>query len=136
MKHTCDQIQVDFKQLEDNTVKEDWNNINSNSSIIFTHIPDKFVAGIPYDKATTPVNEVAKAIHSTFSHPSTNGINFHTRGVVFVTFATDKDYMEALARQTIAFEPQPLPILPTVISLGCHVNIQVDYIPVYNITGR
>ncbi|KFH63561.1 hypothetical protein MVEG_10970 [Podila verticillata NRRL 6337] len=44
--------------------------------------------------------------------------------------------MDALAMQTIPFEPQPLPILPTILSLGRRVNIHVDYIPVYNITER
>ncbi|KAG0007200.1 hypothetical protein BGZ81_005097, partial [Podila clonocystis] len=117
-KRTRDQIRADFKQLEDDTVKEDWNNVNSTSSILFTHIPDEFVVGIPYDKTTIPVTDVANAIHNTFSYPSAIGINFRTRGVVFVIFATKKDHTDALAMRTIAFEPQPLPILPTILSLG------------------
>ena len=135
-RRTRDQIRADYKQLEDNAVKEDWNNVGSTSNIIFTHIPDEFVVGIPYDKTTIPVTDVANAIHSTFSYPSAIGINFRTRGVVFVIFATDQDRMDALAMQTLAVEPQPLPILPTILSRGRRVNIHVDYIPLYNITER
>lgn len=136
VKRTRDQIRADFKQLEVDTTKEDWNNVDSTSNVVFTHIPDEFVIGIPYDKTTIPVTDVANTIHSTFSYPSAIGINFRTRGIVFVILATDADRQAALAMQTIPFEPHPLPILPTILSLGRRVTIQVDYIPVYNITER
>ncbi|KAG0009406.1 hypothetical protein BGZ82_004044, partial [Podila clonocystis] len=133
---TRDQVRAGFKQLDDNATTNDWNNLNMECNIVFTHIPDKFVVGIPYDKTSAPVNEVAEAIHAVFPSPKAVGLDMHTRGVAFLIFQNEHDRQEALAQKTIAFSPSPLSIFPTLLSKGRKVTIRTDYIPIHIIEER
>lgn len=135
-KLTRDQIRAGFKQLDDNAVTKDWNDHNHDCNVLFTHVPDEFVVGIPYDKTTTPVNDVAEAIHAAFPFPKAIGLDMHTRGVAYLIFDKDEDRMAALDQKTIAFTPSPLPILPTVLSKGRKITIRTDYIPIHRIAER
>ncbi|KAK3836039.1 MAG: hypothetical protein JOS17DRAFT_788121 [Linnemannia elongata] len=127
------------------TNKTAWNSIRSNTEsresngkekadpVWFTRHNHPYSIAIPFNVKTHCVADVVEAAVKSF--PSAKRMDFLTcRGVVLLCFDTLEEKTAALGT-TLECLPSPLPIIPTMFSLGTRIKIRAEYSPLQGGNG-
>jgi hypothetical protein len=121
---TKKQTRASWGSTRANKEERVWQQEEDTLDVCFARPMLGHVLAVPYDKKTCLVDQVVKAILTTF--PDVTLVDHYLPGVVYVQFETEKERDQAL-EMVIPFSPLPLPTKPIVFSTGNRVKIRVEH---------
>ncbi|KAI8595881.1 hypothetical protein EDD21DRAFT_420209 [Dissophora ornata] len=92
-----------------------WMEQHNGSEALFSHHPDDFVIGIPYDDKTTHPFAIDEAMESRFQSPSALAI-YYTTKCNYVSFPSAEARAQALT-QPLVIDDYSLPVFPVIRSV-------------------
>ena len=114
--------------------EKNWMEQHNGVPVLFSHHPDDFVIGIPFDDKKTDILEVAEAIEEVYPSPIATAAYYSSK-CAYVSFPTAEARDKALS-MPLTLRNDQIPVFPVVRSTGSRITINAEYIPIGDLQVR
>ena len=133
-KSRDERTRAENSQLRAMAFEKNWTEQQNGAPVLFSHHPDDFLIGIPFDVSKTNIVEVAEAIEEAYPSPIATA-TYYLSNCAYVSFPSAEARDKALSAP-LTLQKGELPVSRVIRSIGTRITISSDYIPIGDIQAR